>query len=297
MDTWSQKVEEETQGRVKVQVFYNSILGKPADVFKMMSGGVADGAYVCTPFVAWEIPLSSGGNFPFLSQGSIVGAKAMWQLYNEWTPLQEEWANVKAVPFLAFSSHSYKITSTVPIQSLDDLKGKKIYAGSVNGPIIEKFGAVNVTMATADSFDALQKSLISGVILGIHAGKALKLDEVCKYMTGWEFVGGTAINMMAFSQSAWDKISTEDQSAIKQLGLEMRDIYYTQQASDRESLIKYYNEKGIQLIDLSSADQAKVKETCGDIGQADYITKCKEMGVPGEELLSRFKTKVQELSK
>lgn len=291
-------VEEQTEGRVLIQPFFGAVLGKPADFLTMVGGsGVADAGYIISPYHAWEIPLWSGANLPFLWSGSKDGGRALWKLYNEWEPMQQEWEKFNVKPLFASSPHGYKLAMNKPIYKIEDLKGEKIYAGSTLAPLIEKFGAVNFAMSVGEHYDAAQKGVIDGTILGLHVFKVFGSDGVLKYFIDWGFAGGTCVNALGINMDVWAKIEPEDQKIIEQISIDIIPWFEDRMDDEIATFDSYYkDEKGVTYIELSDEDKAKVKSLAGDMAEIDYLEKCKKFNVPCDEFLPKFKAELKELS-
>lgn len=292
---FAKRIDEGTQGRVKIEIFFGSVLGKPTDFVKMVGGsGVADGGYIITTYTQWETPLWSASQLPGMFTSYKTGPLALWDLYNEWPLMQEEWEKVNMKPLWCHSPHMHWIGYSKPLNSLADYKGKKFWATSLWPAMVESFGITNVMMTAPESYEAWQKSTIDGVWgMPKHTFRIFKYTELGKYMTPLgDFAGGCPINPHAINLDVWNKISPEDQQTILKISDEM--VQWQIDALDAESIAldEYFKEQGINIVEFSDQDQKQILDACPLVVD-DWLATAESKGIPGEEFIQRFKEKLK----
>ena len=57
------------------------------------------------------------------------------------------------------------ITSTFPINTMEDLKGKKVRGGGIKGKVVKALGAIDVTISPAEIYSALERGMIDGLLM------------------------------------------------------------------------------------------------------------------------------------
>ena len=288
---FAELVEEKTEGRVTIKVYWGGVLGKAPDFLKMIGGkGVADGGFIIHTYHQWEIPLVAASGLPFLTTGYRTGPAATTKLYKEWPALQEEMKKVNVKPLWFFQPHPHWICVKEPFKKWTDLKGKKMWVAGFYQKMTNSFGVINVTMSAPEAYDAMQKGVIEGVFGNpYHTFKIFKYTEIGKYLVEWPF-GGQPVNMQGINLDVWNKISPKDQKAIEEIAAGMNDWFVDVQ--DKESIkLKEYFEKtmGCEHIRLSDEEYAWIEPIGKDIIWSSWLETAKKNGVPGEEWFKRYR--------
>jgi TRAP-type C4-dicarboxylate transport system substrate-binding protein len=293
----AQLTEERTEGRVKMKIYWGAVLGKAPDYLKMVGGaGVADGAFLVTTYNQWEVPLLAAGGLPFLYRGHRVAPKAAWALYNEWPAMQEELKKVNVKPLWFFQPHEHWVGVKDPITTMDDLKGKKVWAAGFWQELVDALGIVNVPMVAPQAYDALQKGVIVGIVgMPYHTWRIFKYTETIKNLVVWP-LGGQAFCGHVVNLDKWNQISPEDQKAIEEVMVGMHDWYVAEVDKEFLSLRDYYKKQGVKEIRLSDEEYARLEKIGRDVIWGSWLKTAKEKGVPGEEWFTRFQAKVKEYS-
>ena len=88
-------------------------------------------------------------------------------------------------PLGAFTAGTRNFYSKTPINTVDDLKGKKfrVQAGPTNVKMMEAFGAAATPMSFGEVYSALQQGVIDGAENNELALTDQKHGEVCKYFS------------------------------------------------------------------------------------------------------------------
>ncbi len=100
------------------------------------------------------------------------------------------------------------LMSRVPIQSLADIKGKKlVFSGSMPHALFTKLGASTVFMPTAERVTALERGVIDGGDIGIPSTTtAIGADRVAKYMLRPSFHQPSSALELAINMDLWKSL-------------------------------------------------------------------------------------------
>jgi TRAP-type C4-dicarboxylate transport system substrate-binding protein len=281
-------VETNTQGRIKIQIFWGAVLGKVQDTLKILQSGVADGAFIVPTYHQWEIPLYAGAGLPFITTGFKVGPKATWALYQEWPAMQQEWVAVGVKPLYAMSPHAHWLGTTIsPMTSINDLKGKKMWVGGFWPDLVQQFGIAPVPLSAPEAYDGLQKGTISGVINPYHTFKTFKYYEVLKTMCSWPF-GGQPVNAIGISLTSWNKISAADQKVILDISATMPDFFNAAQDAEAAGLTQFFKDNKLAFVDLPQSEIDNIAKVGKDVVWNSWLATAKSKNVPGQEFLDRY---------
>jgi TRAP-type transport system periplasmic protein len=238
---WAKMVEERSQGRLKVTIYPGGTLGKPADHWDMIKDGIADIGWGAHSYTPGRFPLTSAGELPFIFKTSKGGSRALWELYLK--DLQKEHEGVKVL--WLFHTAPFQVhTTRKPVKTLEDLGAMKIRSGGGQpAAIVKQLGAIPVTIAAPESYNALERRVVDGAVFPWEAIFGFKLYEVIKYHTVLNLNVATFFVTMnlkkyeslppdlkkviddlsgvwgaEFAGAAWDKGEEDGMAAAKQAG-------------------------------------------------------------------------------
>lgn len=178
--TWAQWVEEATEGRVKVNIERTST--NPTQLFQMVEDGVADASFSFHGFVPGRFPLQEIVELPGLGVNAESASVAHWRINEKYLKQANEHDGLELI---ALFTHGPGVMQTnFPVQSLDDLKGKKIrIGGGVQAQIGERLDVTPVAAPGNKVYELLQQGVTDGVFMPMTEQKAQRLVEVAPYIT------------------------------------------------------------------------------------------------------------------
>ncbi len=212
---FSKKVEELTQGRVKVQVFCCSQLGNdPKNIEQLALGGI-DFTVSGTGSYAPHVPTLNLTALPYLVESYAQG----WKLYDEskWLKAQFDKAPAKGFRFLATWEAGFRsMTTKEALNSPDDAKGKKLrtFPNEMMRWTLEAMGFNIQIMPLPEVYLAIQQGAVSGQENPIDTIYSNKFYEVAPNVTLTNHVYSPI--PLAVSEKTWQKLSPADQKAISE---------------------------------------------------------------------------------
>jgi TRAP-type C4-dicarboxylate transport system substrate-binding protein len=281
-----EETTKRTNGRIAWQTYWGGSLVGGKESLKATSSAVVDMAFGVWIFEPALLPL---GGFdmilPFNLPDLRAQAKMKREMYEKIPALNGELAAAKIAPVITFIGlPSLGLVSLKPINSLDDLKGKKRGHTAVElTPILKAAGAVSVISEAVEFYARLERGVIDGCILPLVISEVLRLREVAKHYTELDL--STAVGYTLWiNQNTWNRLLPEDQKIFQQVGLE---------AEERQTLIWESFEKkirgggGVTFHRLSAADTAKWIQALPDV-VADWAKKMESKGFPGWDIMNMY---------
>jgi len=179
---WSRKVEAESGGRIKVQIFPSMQLGgAPPQLFDQARDGVAD--------LVWTLPGNTPGRFPRLevfelpfvaSRRGVVNSRAV-QEYAQ-AHAAEEFKEVH--PVCVWAHDQGLIHSRREVRTMADLKGLKLrFPTRLAGEALKALGASAIGMPVPQVPEALASGVIDGCVIPWEVVPSLKVHELVKNHT------------------------------------------------------------------------------------------------------------------
>jgi len=170
------------------------------------------------------------------------------------------------------------------INSLDDLKGKKIRV--YNKPLadlVEQLGAVSVTISLGEVYTALQRGVADCAITGTMSGNNLGFYEVTDRLIPLSVAW--AVDIRAANLDFWNGLSSEQQKFLTeqfdQLENQMRTIgrELTEEGINCNTG-KQPCERGklgnMQLVPVTKADARRMQETARKVLVPDWAARCEK---------------------
>jgi TRAP-type C4-dicarboxylate transport system substrate-binding protein len=160
---WAEKVEKESGGRIKVQLFPTMQLGgKPPELFDQAKDGVVDLIWTVLGYTPGRFPKTEAFELPFTT-GLAEPASMAFQEYVQKNAMDE----FKDVKLIAVHVHGPGLFHSLPpINKLEDLKGMKVRGGSrVINIMLEQLGATPVGMPVPAVGEALSKGVITATTI------------------------------------------------------------------------------------------------------------------------------------
>jgi TRAP-type C4-dicarboxylate transport system substrate-binding protein len=174
---WAEKVGKESGGRIEVQIFPGmSLGGRPPDLVDQARDGIADFSWALPNYQAGRFPVLETWTLPFL----ITSAEQTAQGIDEDMRTHGK-AEFDFLQPLAWWCHGPALFMTKgnPVQSMADLKGLRIRAGSQN--IVKALGLLGAnpqSYPVTELVTQLSKGTSQGAVIPYEIVPAFKLHEL-----------------------------------------------------------------------------------------------------------------------
>lgn len=294
---WLDSVEEATDGRVKGRILPKSA-AKPPEQLAAVESGIADVAVQFNGLIQNVVTGPMVAMNPFISSSNAAGmSQALWETNQKFFP--NEFTTVKLLSQWVISPGELYSQTDTPVNSIEDLKSRKIWA--LPGPlaaITKKVGAGVVSTPAVKSNEVISRGVVDAHIgLDPQGVRAFQLIPYTKSMTRFQdSIFSTSFSLM-INNDKWADISAEDQAAIEAVS----GAAFARKAGGAwdkatASALKTFAEKNLTIVDADPAFEQALK----DIGQGvtnKWLGKAKAAGIDGQGALDFYVQRVQELSK
>lgn len=218
---FKEKVEELSNGEIKVDLQASGVLGSENDVLDTMLGG--GGTIDMARISAFALTSYGGEKSKLLSVPyTFVNRKHFWNfatsdLAKEF--LTEPHENGSGITGLFYAEEGFRHFFTVkPVESLEDLKGMKLRVSNdpiMNG-MVEGLGASPTVVSFGELYSALQTGVVDGAEQPIANYKSNAFPEVASNI----ILDGHTLGavQVVITDSAWDKLSDTHKSIIEEAG-------------------------------------------------------------------------------
>jgi TRAP-type C4-dicarboxylate transport system substrate-binding protein len=192
---WAKKIEEESQGRIKVEHYPSMQLGgTPPQAYDQVRDGVVDITWTLPGYNPNRFPKSEVWELPFIAGDGEQNSKATWEFYEK--HLKDEYKDVHMLAIHTNGPYLIHAKSN-GVRRLEDMKGLKLRGTSrVINRMIETLGATGIGMPVGQVPDALSKGVIDGTLLPWEVTTPLRISELVNTHT--RFSGNRSLVVALF---------------------------------------------------------------------------------------------------
>ena len=267
---------------------FGGTLAKSRGVLTTLQYDLADIGIVTTPYHPDKVPFYSLPYItPFVSNDIGLISRTMTDLSHKYSQIDDVWEDYN-IHYLtsAGSIDTYNIVLTDPVESIEDLQGKKIGGVGLALLFLEGSGAVGVGSALSDWYNNMATGLMSGALVWPEAAAAYRLYEVAPYMLDIQF-GGAASKAIAVNLRTWNRLPEEVQIVIQ----DVADDYRGQLALETDRVSSHarekFTEEGGVIVPVSSEQRRTWAANLPDLA-GDWVKVMEEAGLPGREILAEY---------
>lgn len=224
-EKWAKQIEEETDGRVKIEFFFQEALLPGAETLQGVADGRADMGYIADAYYPAQLPLTNVAGLPFQTSSPEAQGQAFAKLYEENEDFHAEW-DKQGVHVLTWAPVPPNVVAVKKkADSLSDLKGQKIRAIGYSGPAFEMAGMSPVAISQSEVYEALQRGVLDGT-----SGGSLDIltdrdyQEVAPHFLDVNS-GNYAVTMNVINQKTWDSMPDDIQDVINKASDDYLDKY------------------------------------------------------------------------
>ncbi|MBO0346144.1 TRAP transporter substrate-binding protein [Roseibium limicola] len=215
MEPWAQKVEADSDGRIKVEIFPSmSLGGKPPELYRQVRDGVVDIVWSLLGYTPGVFPHAEVFELPTVHLGSAE--ESTMALVNNFDLIAEDFEGLKIILLHTHGGQAFHMVDK-KVTSPGDLEGLKIRTPSrVGGWSLEALGAEPVGMPVPDLPQALSKGVVAGAMVPFEIVRPLKLQELTKYTTvgANDLRFGTSIFMIAMNEDRYNDLPDDLKKVI-----------------------------------------------------------------------------------
>lgn len=256
----AKEIAERTEGRVKIRYYGGGVMGNDKQVLaKMRLRSLAGGAFT---------PIALASRYPDLN---LYGLPLVFESEEEAAYVRERMDAELSAGLLdagyesfGFAAGGFAILmSNTPIDSLDDMRGKRVWVpegDSVSYASMEALKLSPVTLPVTDVLTGLQTGLIDVVAMSPIGALIFQWHTKIQYVTELPLV--YTLGFMAIDKKAFAKLSPEDQAVVSDV---MRSTYEKfdndNLKSNREARETLLSDKtGIQTVEFDQAEFDRIRD-------------------------------------
>jgi TRAP-type C4-dicarboxylate transport system substrate-binding protein len=280
-EQWCREVEKRTNGRVKINYFPGAVLTPAVQTYDSVVKGIADIGTSVQAYTRGKFPLTEVIDLPLGYTSGLVATRLINEFYKKFNP--KEYDDTKV---MYLHAHGPGILHTKkPVNRLEDFKGLKIRSTGLSAKVVQALGGAPVGMPMTESYDALSKGVVDGILCPDEALQGFKLGEVTSFTTETYPIGYSSAFFVVMNKAKWNSLPKDIQSIIEKINQEWIEkqgkIWNDIDKEGKELALK----RGMKYIKLSLEESARWTAPIRPILD-QYVNECKAKGLPGDEALS-----------
>jgi TRAP-type C4-dicarboxylate transport system substrate-binding protein len=282
---WQARVEQRTEGRVKVKFYAGGVMGDERDVIRKMHAGQLSGAAITGIGLAMINPevraLEAARTYPELDHARERLDPLLRKKFDEKGYLLMGWGDVGPV----------HIFSQRPIRSLDDLRQTKLWMFGDDPLTKQTFAALGlhgVPMGVPEVLPSLATGSIDAFFGSPLSTVALQWSAHAKYVTS--AVIGMATGATVLTKVAWGQLEPRDQQIVTEEAHAMEDEVTKQVRNDNtEAFDQLQKKNGLQVVPTPLEMQRDVATRVMAIADKANAQFSKEFQVEVVKLLEEYR--------
>lgn len=260
------KVEELSNGQIKIDIQASGVLGAENDVLDTMLGG---GKTIDMARISAFALTSYGGEKSMLLSVpyTFVNREHFWKFANSDLAsefLLEPHENGKGVRGLFYGEEGFRHFFTVkPIKGIEDFKGMKLRVSldPIMTGMVEALGASPTVVSFNELYSALQTGVVDGAEQPIVNYKANSFHEVAPNL----ILDGHTLGaiQVIITDEAWDSLTEEQQNILMEAGKYASEYNRKISEETENQALDELKAEGVNVIEVN--DITPWKEACKDV--------------------------------
>lgn len=293
---WTRKVREESNGRLRIQIFPSMQLGgAPPQLYDQAKDGVADIVWTLPGYTPARFPRIEVIELPFIAhKRARVNSRVTWDLFDK--HMRGEFGETHVLA--AWAHDGGLIHSRREVKTMEDLRGLKLrYPTRQAGEALRALGAAPVGLPVPQVPEALSQGVIDGAVVPWEVVPSIRIHEMVRYHVG---IPGsptfyTASMLLAMNKARYAGLPPELRRVLDAnsgaMAAEMAAKVWDEQGPVVEEMVR---RRGNSITEISEAEKARWIAATAPVTQA-WIAAMRERNIDGGALVEEARALVARL--
>jgi len=282
--TFAEKVKRYSDNQIIVEPYWPNQLVKVQEAYNAASKGLVEGVYAATIYFTGAVEEAKIEWLPL----SWKSPEMAYDLYYEnglMDYLRKAHSKHNVHCLATWFTGTMGFMTNFEVKGLDDFKGKKIRAMSVDAPLVNLMGITPVALAGTEMYMGLQRKTIDGTTYPLYVVETYKLHEVINtiVLPGIHSPNPTSLLL---SNDFYKSVTPELQFALERAGQEVALLTVIWSYKWDRNAFAFAKDKSVSIVNLSEQDTATLdsmaRKTWAEVAESSPA--CKE----GVDLLINY---------
>jgi TRAP-type C4-dicarboxylate transport system substrate-binding protein len=289
-EPWAKKVNEASNGELNIQVISGPTLANPGNVWERTVSGVTEIGFGIHGAVGLPFPKSTVSSVPFVVDDLTTGSVGLWRLYEKGL-IVDEHKDVRVLALVV--TPGSLIASKKQVISLEDMKGLKVRAANkMVADIISALGGAPISVSAPETYQALQRGVVTASVAGWVLVNNFKFYEVVNYYLEGVPLGEPS-GFVIMNRQAYDKLSPKAKETLDRFAGEpfSRDYgawFKMDAARGRQRVASLPNQ---HIMTLTAQEKERWKKTLEPVVK-DWVAKTPD----GAKILETYRAEMKKVS-
>ncbi|WP_198376522.1 TRAP transporter substrate-binding protein [Neoroseomonas rubea] len=293
---WTNKVREESGGRLRIQIFPSMQLGgAPPQLYDQAKDGVAD--------IVWTLPGNTPGRFPRIEvielpfiahKRASVNARVTWRMFDR--HMRPDFAETHIL--CAWAHDHGLIHARREVKTMDDLRGLKLrFPTRQAGEALRALGATAIGMPVPQVPEALSQGVIDGAVVPWEIVPSIRIHEMVRHHVG---IPGsptlyTASFILAMNKARYDGLDPDLRRVLDansgEVAAIMASRVWDEEGPKVEEMVR---RRGNAITEITAEEKARWQAATAPVVQA-WIGQMRERSIDGAALVEETRALVAQL--
>ena len=266
---------------------YGGSLYKWQNSLEAIEIGLTDIGWVGALWETSKMPLQNVTYYtPFVTDDLVLLLDLFNDLHERMPSLAAAWHDQNQVLLGASGVDTYHLMTTFPIDTIDDLEGRKILAPGPSATWLEGTGAVAVNGGLSTYYTQINTGVADGVLTILSGAYPYRIHEVAPHITlvgiGAQFNGGMSIN-----KETWERLPLDVQATLAELGRAYSRTMGETVVDRYDQALAAVQEEGATVVTLADAEKHRWITGLPDIA-GRWVESAEQRGHPAGEVLRMY---------
>ena len=249
--------------------------------------GLADIGWVGTLWEPAKMPLQNVTFYAPFATGNVNHLIEIQEEMHQNIPAMAAAWHKNNTAFLgAQVADTYHIMTKFPVRSLEDLRGKKLYAPGPAANWLKGTGATAVNGGLPIYYNGIKTGVADGCILITTGMLPFKLHEVAPYITKVD-LGGPMSGALAMNLDTWKSLPPHMKVMFRFLGREYARKQTDIVAAKVRLFLSIMAKQGATISEFPAEERQKWVTALPDLA-GDWVKRNEAKGLPAKAVLSAF---------
>ncbi len=273
--------------RIRWTEAYGGSLYRFRETLSSVRDGITDIGWIGTLWEGHALPLQNVTYYsPFVTDDLSTVLEVMDDIQANVPEIRATWEDHNVVFLGGAGTDSYHLWTTFPVNSVEDLRGRRISAPGVSATWLEGTGAVPVDGGLTTYYTDIQTGVSEGTLSFSTGILPTKVHEVAPYITKVS-IGAMYLGAVGINKDTWDSLPAEVQVAMTKAGQKYRTALAEEIESGSDAAFASMEKEGAKISVLPAEERLKWVQGLPNIAQ-QWVSDNEKRGLPARMVLQRY---------